>query len=268
MSAPRPPPLLGPDDPPAVHMVEATGPAPVLLICDHAAAAVPAALGRLGLPEAAFALHIAWDIGAAALTRLLAARLGAAAVLAGYSRLVMDLNRQPGHPTSIPPVSDGIAIPANQDLDDGEAERREEALFEPYHHAITTQLARLWRHGPAQAQAPALIAIHSFTPVLDGFARPWQVGVLWNRDPRLAVPLMRALAGQGLVVGDNLPYSGRDIGYTIDTHAGAAGLPHVSLEIRQDLLADQAGLDQWADRLDRALAPVLAMPGLHRAEIY
>lgn len=262
----HPGPLLGPHDPPPVETVRPHGTAAAVLICDHAASAVPRALDCLGLPECELLRHIGWDIGAAAVTRMLAERLDAPALLAGYSRLVIDLNRQPGDPTSIPPVSDGTPIPANQDLPDAAVQARLDALFWPYHHAVTEAIGRQWRH---TGLPPALIAVHSFTPVMNGFARPWHVGILWNHDPRLAVPLIRRLRGHGgVTVGDNEPYSGRDLAYTTERHAAAAGLPHVGIELRQDLVADAAGVAHWGGVLAEALAAVLADSALHRVEMY
>lgn len=258
--------LIGPDDPPPVEIVNAEGRAPAVVICDHAARAIPRALGGLGVCDGELCRHIGWDIGAAAVSRALARRLDAPAVLAGYSRLVIDLNRQPGDPSSIPLVSDGTAVPGNADLSDAAVEERQEAIFWPYHHTITESLGRQWRHG---GLAPALIAVHSFTPVMAGRARPWHVGVLWNHDPRMAVPALRELRRVGgLVVGDNEPYSGRDIGYTVARHAEAAGLPHVAFEIRQDLIADDAGAARWAAILGAVLAGMIGDPALHRVEVF
>ena len=259
--------LLGPGDPPPFTLFNPAGQAPVVLVCDHASNAIPAALGQLGLGPAELAQHIAWDIGAAQVTRLLATRLDAPAVLGGYSRLVVDCNRAPGDPTSIAEVSDGIVIPGNQDVDDALADARLNAVFWPYHHAITQALAHRWRHG--QGQAPALIAIHSFTPTMNGFERPWQLGVLWNRDPRLAEPLIvQFQANPALCVGDNEPYSGRDVGFTMNTHGGAAGLPHVEVEIRQDLIADEQGCECWAAVVGETLAAVLRDQTLFQVQHY
>ncbi|MBI2235784.1 MAG: N-formylglutamate amidohydrolase [Magnetospirillum sp.] len=237
----------------------------VLVICDHASNRIPGGLGDLGLGPEQRDAHIVWDIGAAEVSRRLAARLGCPAVLAGVSRLVIDCNRQPGDPGSIPSVSCGVVVPGNAAVGDTEAERRAEDWFWPYHHEIGRRLAHMWRHG----MAPAVVAVHSFTPRLNGQPRPWHVGVLWNRDPRMAVPVLRTLSGRpDLMVGDNQPYSGREINYTLDTHAGAAGLPHISLEIRQDLIDSPAGAEIWATLLAEVLAPVLADSTLHRAVAY
>jgi predicted N-formylglutamate amidohydrolase len=233
----------------------------VLLVCDHASPAVPASLDRLGLERDVFHRHIAYDIGAAAVTRGLARRLNAPAVLAGYSRLLIDVNRQPGDPGSIPLFSDGTQIPANHALSEQAEEERVEGFFWPYHHAVTNALAHLWRHGPP----PAVFSVHTFTPSLAGGEdRRWHVGVLWNRDPRIARPLMEKLrAREGLQVGDNEPYSGLEIAYTLNLHGGAAGLPNCAIEIRQDLVTDEAGAEHWADLLADVLGEILGGEDLH-----
>jgi len=259
--------LLSSNDPPPFTLVNPDSQTPVVLVCDHASNAIPARLHGLGLGTHELNQHIAWDIGAAQITRLLAARLDAPAVLASYSRLIIDCNRPPGHPTSIAEVSDGIFIPGNHNLGDPEAETRFNEVFWPYHHAITQTLAHRWRHG--RGHAPALIAVHSFTPVMNGFRRPWHLGVLWNRDPRLAEPLLMQLgAYHELCIGDNQPYSGREVGFTMDTHGGAAGLPHVEIEIRQDLLADDVSCAHWADRIGDALETVLQNKALYAVRHY
>lgn len=259
--------LLGADDPPPFSVINPEGQAPAVLVCDHASNAVPARLNALGLNTVELGQHIAWDIGAAQVTRLLATRLNAPAVLCGYSRLVIDANRPPGDPTSIATVSDGVLVPGNSHLDDAQAEARLDEVFWPYHHAITQALAHRWRHG--HGQAPALIAIHSFTPVMNGVQRPWQLGVLWNRDPRLAEPLLtRFRAYPDLCVGDNEPYSGREVGFTMNAHGAAAGLAHVEIEIRQDLLADAIGCAQWAQIIGDALEAALQDETLYAVQHY
>jgi len=259
-------PLIGPDYRPPFEVVNPSGQASLILVCDHASNAIPLSMNNLGLPPELLSQHIAWDIGAAQVTRRLAERLDAPAVLSGYSRLLIDHNRAPGDPDSIPAISDGMEVPGNCGLSDTEAEWRLETFFWPYHHALTNTLAYQWRHG----RAPALVSIHSYTPQLNGGTlRPWHIGILWNRDPRLALRLLEALrADPNLCIGDNEPYSGRELGYTIDTHAGAAGLPHASLEIRQDLLADTGGCDYWAGVIGEAIASVLADPDLHAVVHY
>ncbi|MBL8258215.1 MAG: N-formylglutamate amidohydrolase [Candidatus Competibacteraceae bacterium] len=260
-------PVLDDEEPPPFTLLNPQGTAAAVLVCDHASNRIPAALGQLGLGPVERSRHIAWDIGAACVTRRLAERLDAPAVLAGYSRLVIDCNRPPGDPTSIAQVSDGILIPGNLELDDAAADARLNALFWPYHRAIAQMLAQRWRHG--NGRAPALIAIHSFTPVMDGFRRPWQIGVLWNRDPRLASLLLDELrADEALCVGDNEPYSGREVGFTMNAHGGAAGLAHAEIELRQDLIADASGCERWARVVGDALAGALRNEALYRVRHY
>jgi len=257
--------LLGPDDPPPFEILHPAGRAPLLIICDHASRAMPRALGQLGLDETLLMRHIGWDIGAAEVTRRLAALLDAPAVLCGYSRLVIDCNRGLGDPTSIPEESDGVRVPGNVGPTPAARVARVDGIFRPYHAAIEAQLAVFAERGIV----PVVFSVHSFTPVMDGFARPWHVGGLWDKDPRVPVPLIAELAAADprRIVGDNEPYSAREpAGYSIRTHAEPAGLPHAAVEIRQDLIDTPAGAAQWADALAAALTPILARPDLNRVE--
>ncbi|HEB80166.1 MAG TPA: N-formylglutamate amidohydrolase [Rhodospirillales bacterium] len=257
------PPLTGPGDPPLFKALNEGAERPLLLICDHASRAIPRSMDSLGLPEEVLERHIAYDIGAAQVTELLAHRLGVPALLAGYSRLLIDANRAPGDPMSVLEVSDGVSIPGNQDLSEADLTRREETFFEPYHNAVTNALAQLWRLG----RAPALLSIHSFTPSLNGEDRQWDIGVLWNRDPRIALPLIEKLsAHEGLHVGDNEPYSGREIAYSLDLHGGAAGLANCAVEIRQDHLETPGGAARWAELLGDAFEEILAIDYLYKVE--
>jgi predicted N-formylglutamate amidohydrolase len=258
--------LLAADDPSPVECCNDHGRAPLLLTCDHASAAVPRALNGLGLPPVAIREHIGWDIGAAAVTRLLAAALGAPALLSGYSRLVVDCNRDPDDRTSIPAESDGVAVPGNRDLSPEARIRRLEACFAPYHMAIAARLDAF----AAAGVAPAFLSVHSFTPVMKGMARPWHVGILWDKDPRIPKPLLAALgADPSITVGDNEPYSAREpAGFTVRYHAIARGLPHVALELRQDLIAEAGGAAAWAARLAGVLRPILAQRAIYRVERY
>ena len=260
------PELLTASDPPPVEHVNAEGKAPVLVTCDHASRRVPKSLYNLGLDAESLTLHIGWDIGAADVSRGLARRLDAPALLAGYSRLVIDCNRDLDDPTSTPAVSDGVPVPGNQDLSPAAKARRVEALFRPYHREIEAALDRFGARGVH----PAVLSIHSFTPFMNGFERPWHIGILWDKDPRMAVPMLAALRREaGLVVGDNEPYSARaPAGYTVRTHAEKRGLPHLNVEIRQDLIATAARAAQWADRLARVLTPILKDPGLYHVKHY
>jgi predicted N-formylglutamate amidohydrolase len=239
--------VLAADDPPPFEVVNAEGAAALLFTCDHASRALPSAYGGLGLDDTELRRHIAWDIGAADLARRLSARLDAPAVLAGYSRLFVDCNRALDDPTSIVKISDGAVVPGNRHVDAGEAARRADAVFRPYHDAIADVSARF----AARGVVPALISVHSFSPVLGGIERPWHAGVLWDRDPRLAVPLLAALrADPALVVGDNEPYSGRlNYGYSIEAHGARPGLPQVLIEVRQDLVDTHHGAEAWCERL-------------------
>lgn len=259
-------PLLGADEPGPFEIYNASGDAPLVIVSDHASRRVPRALHTLGLAPEHFDKHIAYDIGADAITRRLADRLNARAVLGTYSRLVVDLNRQPGDLGSIPTVSDGIPIPANQDLSAAHAAKRYAALHAPYHAAIHREIAAVWR---LQGKPPALFSIHSFTPTLNGQDRIWDVGVLWHRDPRLPVPLIERLRQwEGLRVGDNEPYSGAELAYTIDTHGDAAGLANCAIEIRQDHCATPEEASHWADILADALRPILKLPNVHEVKRY
>jgi predicted N-formylglutamate amidohydrolase len=246
--------LLGPFEPPAYEVLNGRAQRPVLLACDHASNRVPIALQDLGLPESSLNRHIAIDIGAANVTRFLSRMLDATAVLCNYSRLVIDCNRAPNDPTSIMALSDGEWIPGNQDLSDSDRARRYQEIHQPYHRAIDGELKRL--HDPGIW--PALISVHSFTPFFDQVHRPWEVGVLWDADPRIAIPLMEKLAARGVAVGDNQPYSGKHpADHTMDHHAELDRLAHVSIEIRQDLISDAEGVNGWARCLGEALGEIL-----------
>ena len=250
------------DDPPPFELVNPDGAAPVVFLCDHASNRAPRALGNLGLPPGELARHIAWDIGAAALTRRLAAHFDAPAVLAGCSRLVIDCNRRLDDAQSILAVSDGTPIPGNQDLTECEAAARAEAWFRPYHRACAAVLSGVEARGKAAAP---VVMMHSFTPHLNGTRRPWHAGVLWHEDGRMALPLLRALRARGdLVVGDNEPYSGASPhGYTMPAHAARHGRANVQIEVRQDLVADEPGVGRWSAILIEALTEVFADPALY-----
>ncbi len=254
-------PLIGDGDPPPFTVVNADGAANVLLVADHASCAFPSAMNQLGLDDWVLDRHVAYDIGSAAVTLCLSELLDAPAVLAGYSRLIVDCNRRLDDPTAFIEVSDGIAVPGNIEIDEQEKARRVRSFFAPYHGAIEAELARLGQRGIT----PGLISIHSCTPVFDRVVRPWHIGVLWDRDSRIAGPLLDKLkAMPDICVGDNEPYSGRHPhDYTIDHHAEPGGLPHVGIEIRQDLIDQRDGAEAWAERLYRGLKDVLADPALY-----
>jgi predicted N-formylglutamate amidohydrolase len=249
-------------DPAHVELFHPAGRAPVLILCDHAGKIVPFGLERLGIGEEALARHIGWDIGAADVARRLALLLDAPAILNHVSRLVIDGNRRPGTPTSIPEISDGCVVPGNQGLGLDAVVERVVRHFLPYHRAIARRIGRFRREGVV----PAVIAIHSFTPHMNGEDRPWQIGILWRGDQRLAQPMLEALnACDDLVVGDNQPYSGlREFGFTVEFHAQRPRLPHVMIEIRQDEIDTRAKAERYADIAHAALRRPLADPGLYR----
>lgn len=249
-------------DEPAFEVLNPDGRAPLLLVCDHASRAFPAHLGTLGVAEPDTFEHIAWDIGAAAVTRGLAAALDAPAVLCRWSRLVVDCNRRLTDPTAFVEISDAIPVPGNQSMTAADREWRIKAIWEPYHAAIDERLEALISRGIA----PAFISVHSFTPLLGEAARPWHVGILWDQDERIPRPVLESLrCVEGLHVGDNQPYSGRHpTDYTLHAHAALRGLPYVGFEVRQDLLATEAGIDYWVGLLADALGAALAQPGLHQ----
>jgi predicted N-formylglutamate amidohydrolase len=238
--------LEAPEDFPAFECVDGDAACGVLLVCDHADNRLPPSYGSLGLPAAEFARHIAYDPGAAAVTRKMAALLGAPAVLSTFSRLLIDPNRGADDPTLIMRLSDGAVVPGNAAVDAHERGRRIERFHAPYHAAIVDAIARAMAAG----HPPMILSVHSFTPVWRGKPRPWHAGVLWDRDPRFAVPLIEMLREErALVVGDNEPYAGALRNDTMYRHATQTGLAHALIEVRQDLLADEGGVDAWAARL-------------------
>ncbi|PKH69964.1 N-formylglutamate amidohydrolase [Stenotrophomonas sp. Betaine-02u-21] len=241
--------LLEADDPAVYTIHRPQGASPFLLLADHAGQQVPRSLGTLGLPQAQLDRHIGWDIGIAGTTRALAQRLDAWAIEQTYSRLLIDCNRPLASPTLIPETSDGTMVPGNATLTAAQRQQRIDAIHAPYHARINAELdARR-----DAARPTLLVMMHSFTPVMNGVQRPWHAGVLYHQDTRFAHPLLRALEEEGdLVVGDNQPYSVTPSSdYAVPVHGEGRGLVHVELEIRQDLIADEAGQQAWAERLAR-----------------
>jgi len=255
--------LLGEDDPPPFDVSGRDAPSPFVIICDHASRRLPRALAFLGLPPAALATHIAWDIGALGVARTLAAALDAFVAWQRYSRLAIDCNRPLSSPDSIVTRSERTEIPGNANLSPADAAARAREIFDPYHAAIRSHLdARI-----AAGRPTILVSVHSFTPVFLDVARPWHCGVLFNRDVRLAEPLLRLLRAEpDLVVGCNEPYAASDLtDFALVHHGEARGIPCVELEIRQDLIPDDdpAAQSAWARRLARLL-PAAAQPLLAR----
>jgi predicted N-formylglutamate amidohydrolase len=245
-----------------VETIEGGLEASVVLICDHAANRLPAAYQGLGLSRADLTRHIAWDIGAAEVTRRLAARLAAPAVLSRFSRLLIDANRGPDDPTLVMRLSDGRIIPGNARIDAAEIAKRCRLYWQPYRKAIAAQIEAMTVRG----RVPAILSVHSFTPAWKDAKRPWQVGILWDSDARLARPLIEALTAAGLQVGDNEPYDGALEGDTLDAEVTSRGLAGCLLEIRQDLIAETHQAIALADHLAELLAPILSRPEMHRVE--
>jgi predicted N-formylglutamate amidohydrolase len=246
--------LLGGEDVPPVLEDNAAGRSPFLLTCDHYGRLIPRILGDLGLPAGELTRHIAWDPGIAEVADALSKHLDAHLIAQRYSRLVIDCNRPPGAPSSIPRISEATVIPGNEGLAGEATEARRQSIFDPYHRRIADVIERRLRDGVPTV----LVSLHSFTPVYAGITRPWHIGTLYHRDtklPPLLLGLLRAEAD--LVVGDNEPYAVSDeTDYTIPVHGEARGLMNSGIEIRQDLIADPAGQAQWADRLARIFGEI------------
>jgi predicted N-formylglutamate amidohydrolase len=249
--------LLGPEDVPPVREYNAAGRSPYLFTCDHYGRLIPKILGDLGLSESELTRHIAWDIGIAGVARMLSNLLDAHLIVQRYSRLVIDCNRPPDVASSIPRISEATTIPGNEGLSSEAAAIRKRAIFDPYHQRIDAIIDQ--RRG--DRRPAVLVALHSFTPAYAGIARPWHIGTLYHRDTRLPPLLLKLLRGEAdLVVGDNEPYAvSDDTDYTIPVHGEARGLINSGIEIRQDLISDQAGQQQWAERLARILTEIEPM---------
>ena len=238
--------------PAAAACENAQGASPYVLLCEHASNAMPESYGGLGLPAAELQRHIAWDIGAAALARLLAARLNAPLILSGYSRLLIDCNRPLGTPTSIPDRSEDTVIPGNAGLSGVEREQRAATYFEPFRAMVAAELDRR----AASSIPTILVGVHSFTPVFQGVARPWHAGVLYAEAAGFARALIGGLAADpALVVGDNEPYRIEpEHDYTVPVHGDGRGIPAALLEVRQDLVQSEPGIARWAERVAAVLA--------------
>jgi len=253
--------LLDASEPAPYEVHRGGAAAPQLVVCDHAAKRIPQALNHLGLVPEHRDSHIAQDIGAGNLALALSERLNATAVLCNYSRLVVDCNRALTDPSAFLDISDAIEVPGNRELSARAKELRAAAIYRPYHGAIDRELDRL----RSIAEAPALIAIHSFTRRLDGHERRWDCGVLWDLDGRIAHPLLDGLRASGMLrVGDNQPYSGRHPeDFTVDHHAEERRFPYAAIEVRQDHLGTAAAVERMADRLHGVLQPILDDPQLY-----
>jgi predicted N-formylglutamate amidohydrolase len=236
----------------------------ILLIADHAMRHLPLEYGRLGLDEAQFERHIAYDIGVEGLTRSLASALGCPAVMARFSRLLIDPNRGEDDPTLIRQLYDGAVIPGNYPLSEAERARRIVQYYQPFRQSVLLTAAEM--QGKSDAP-PVVISVHSFTPSMGGRARPWHAGILWDKDPRAALPLIGMLRdGPGLIVGDNEPYDGALHGDTLHDICTGQGIAHVLIEVRQDLIASEEGIEEWAVRLAPILTSLNELPGIHEIQ--
>lgn len=233
----------------------------LVLVSDHASRALPEEYGDLGLPGSEFDRHIAYDIGVEDVTRLLAAELGAPAVLGGFSRLLIDANRGEDDPTLIRQLYDGTIVPGNYPMSEAERTRRLDLFFRPYHAAVGAMIASVAKDS---GMAPMIISVHSFTPVMQGRVRPWHIGVLWDLDDRVAKAMIEMLAADAeMRVGDNEPYDGALKGDTMYTHAIANGYAHALIEIRQDLIGEPAGVASWVTRLAPIVDALNRQPDMH-----
>ena len=253
--------LLSENEADVVTVENSGGNAPVLVTCDHASNYIPGALKNLGLDGNDLNRHIAYDIGSLDLSRVLAAKLNAPLIHSGYSRLVIDLNRHLDDPGSIPIVSEGTEIPGNHPLTQAQKLIRTNQLFWPYHNKFSHILDDFQSKGIH----PVILAIHTFTRVFHGLERPWHTGVMWDTDDRMAVSFIRNLKQQtDFIIGDNQPYTALDpLGYAFDVHARGRGLPHLFIEVRQDLVTDEVGVMRWATILYQAVKPLLENKNLY-----
>lgn len=254
-------PLLTAGELPALSVEREDGSSDFVLACDHAGHLIPRALGSLGLSETELHSHVAWDIGAAGVARVLAERLDATLVLQNYSQLVIDCNRPLSAPDSIPGRSEWVQIEGNEQLGDAQIEARRSEIFAPYHDGLDAILDQRQR----ARRRTVLITISSFTPTYRSVSRPWQIGVAYRNDTRLAAIVLKLLRrDERLLVGDNEPYPIEDdTDYTLPQHGETRNIAHVGLQIRQDLIADEVGQKTWAGRFASLLKQASGMIDAH-----
>jgi predicted N-formylglutamate amidohydrolase len=262
-------PFLSPDEPAAVEVIRDNPTCRLLIHCDHGGNLVPKSLDHLGVGADTLSRHVGWDIGAANVCRILARRICAVAVIATYSRLIIDVNRALGDPSSIPPTSDGFLIPANVNLTPDQKAARVNELYWPYHMAIDWELGLIREAG----HLPVILSIHSFTPALitrtKAKPRPWHCGIMFSRDTRFADHLAAEMRKvPGLIVGENEPYSGITHGYCAKMHGLSQSVPHVQIEIRQDLICTEDGQRWWGEFLASILPAILAKPDMSEVRHY
>ncbi len=224
---------------------------PVFCFCDHATHYIPKEYDDLGLSKSELNRHIGWDIGAAALTRQFCKTFGAAGLLAGFSRLLIDPNRDEASAVLIPVVSDGTQVPGNQNLSARERNTRIDQFYQPYHQALERQLDE----AVARFADPLIISIHSFTPKPDhGKLRELDIGLLWKVDEDKALKLKAEIERiHPYAIALNEPYSALKLNHTMDRHVLPRGLRHITLEVRQDLIGTDKGALIVAKHLTQAL---------------
>lgn len=247
-----------------VDIINEHGQANIILISEHASNHIPDEYNNLGLSVEQLELHIAWDIGIGEVTRNLAEMLDAPAILARFSRLLVDANRGLDQDGLIPATSDGHKIHGNKDLDDVAIKERIDRFYHPFHEATDAMIKKK----STNDQAPIIYNMHSFTPEMNGFIRPWHSGMLWNRDPRVAKALKHRLEAHGYIVGDNEPYSGQELNHTMNTHGTKHGFPHVNIEIRQDEIDHDDGVKKWSEILAKELSDIRTLPEMSMIKHY
>ena len=244
----------------AFEIINPHGQANIVFICEHASNHIPPIYDNLGLDDDLLNLHIAWDIGISEVTKNLSLRLNAPAILASFSRLLIDANRGISQAGLIPEQSDGYKIKSNCNLSEVEREKRINQYYRPFHNKVGVII----QEKAKSEKAPLIINMHSFTPQMNGFNRPWHSGMLWNKDPRVAIVLKNKLEGRGYCVGDNKPYSGRDLFHTMNIHGDSHGFPHVMIEIRQDEINTAEGVEKWSRILTKELKDIRNLPEMSK----
>ena len=252
--------LLEKDEPSAFSIMNADGKTPCILVCDHASNLVPRKLGTLGMTEDDLQQHYAVDIGVKKITEVMSEALDAPAVFGNYSRLVVDLNRDIQHPTTFVMTGEGKPVPGNIAMNDADKQLRIDELYNPFHDALSSMIDGYLDKGIV----PAVIAIHSFTPVFYNQRRPWEVGVLWVQDDRIPAATIKHFENLGYCVGDNEPYDARYLrGTTVNRHADARHLPNALVEVRNDLISTDKDSIDWANRLVECYNPILSDENLY-----
>lgn len=257
--------LLQPGEPAPYRIENTKGKAPILIVCDHASNRVPRALKDVGLSKADLGKHIAWDPGTEDIGRYMSEKLDATGFFACYSRIVVDVNRGERSPECMREVSDHIHVPGNKGLSAAEKRQRLDEIFWPYHRALAAQI-KTYRK---KKIVPLIVSLHSFTPEMEGYKRPWHIGVLWNKEETIARRLVAELRAKNpdMVVGENEPYTLKQANLTkntIKTHAEDSGLPYVIVEFRQDLVGTKRGALKWGRIFLEALAPILLDPAIYQ----